>query len=108
MINLIGVDKIWTLSLRIVTGILNGSTASPLFNWDIRLCKSSLLVDLSWNEFKTFKTFLNGLLESGMVFDKFGSMSIQKIVESISNLRRIHDIFAFYFENVWMNFVLGF
>ena len=49
MINLIGVDKIWTLSLRIVTGILNGSTAFPLFNWDIRLCTSSLLVDLSRN-----------------------------------------------------------
>ena len=32
MINLSGVDKILTLSLRMVSGMLNGSNAFPLFN----------------------------------------------------------------------------
>ena len=32
MIKLSGVDKVLTLSLRIVTGILNGPKAFPLFN----------------------------------------------------------------------------
>ena len=69
MIKLSGVDKVLTLSLRIVTGILNGPKAFPLFNWDISLCTSSSLVALSRNEFNELflKRFLNGLLESRMV-----------------------------------------
>ena len=72
MIKLSGVDKVLTLSLRIVTGILNGPKAFPLFNWDISLCTSSSLVGLSRNEFSElfFRKFLNGLLESGIIFDK--------------------------------------
>ena len=74
MIKLSGVDKILTLSLRMVTGILNGPKAFPLFNWHMSLCTSSSLVALSRNEFNelSLRKFLNGLLESRMVFDKLG------------------------------------
>ena len=41
IVKLSGVDKILALSLRMVTGILNGRTAFPLFNWDMSLCTSS-------------------------------------------------------------------
>ena len=51
MIKLSGVDKILTLSLKVVSGILNGPKAFPLFNWDMSLCVSSSLVALSRNEF---------------------------------------------------------
>ena len=33
---------------------------------------------------------------------------IVKIVEGISNVCRIFDIFAFYFDNVWINFAFRF
>ena len=74
MIKLSGVDKILTLSLRIVTGIINRPKAFPLFNWDISLFTSSSQVALSKNEFNELllRKFLNGLLESRMVFDKLG------------------------------------
>ena len=74
MIKLSGVDKILTLSLRIVTGIINRPKAFPLFNWDMSLFTSSSQVALSKNEFNELllRKFLNGLLESRMVFDKLG------------------------------------
>ena len=58
-----------TLSLRIVTGILNGPKAFPLLNWDMSLCTSSSLVALSRNEFDELFLikFLNGSLKSRMV-----------------------------------------
>ena len=37
-IKLSGADEILTLSLRIITGILNGPKAFPLFNFGISLC----------------------------------------------------------------------
>ena len=80
MIKLSRVDKILTLSLRMVTGILHGPKAFPLFNWDISLCTSSSLVALRRNEFNELflRKFLNGLLESRMVFDKLGPIFIKK------------------------------
>ena len=57
-----GVDKILPLSLRIVTGILNGCKALPLFDWDLSLCTLPSLVGLSRNEFSELylRKFLNG------------------------------------------------
>ena len=49
MIKLSRVDKILTLSLRMVTGIINGPKAFPLFNWEMSLCTSSSLVALCRN-----------------------------------------------------------
>ena len=51
MIKLSGVDKILTLSLRIVIGILDRPQAFCLLNWYMSLCASSLQVPLSRNEF---------------------------------------------------------
>ena len=58
-----------TLSLRIVTGILNGPKAFPLLNWDMSLCTLSSLVALSRNEFDVLFLikFLNDSLKSRMV-----------------------------------------
>ena len=58
-----------TLSLRIVTGILNGPKAFHLLNWDMSLCTLSSLVALSRNEFDELFLikFLNGSLKSRMV-----------------------------------------
>ena len=91
-----------TLPLSVVTEILNGPKAFPLFNWDMSLCTPSSLVALSRNEFNELflRKFLNGLLESRMVFNKLGPILIKKIVEDISNFCRIRDIFTFYFDNV--------
>ena len=58
-----------TLSLRIVTGILNGPKAFPSLNWDMSLCTLSSLVALRRNEFDELFLikFSNGSLKSRMV-----------------------------------------
>ena len=86
MIKLHGVDKILTLSLRMVTGILNGPKAFPLFNSDMSLCTSSSLVALSRNEFNELflRKFLHDLLESRMVFDKLGPIFIKKLLKILA------------------------
>ena len=88
MIKLRGVNKISTLSwiVRIVTGILSVPKAFLLFNWDISLCASSSLVGFSRNKFNELflRTLLNGLRESGMVFDRLGSMSIKKLLKTLA------------------------
>ena len=86
MLNLSGVDKILTLSLRMVTGILNGPKAFPLFNLDLSLCTSYSLLGLSRNEFNELflRKLLNGLLESRMVFDKLGPIFIKKLLKALA------------------------
>ena len=46
MIKLSGFDKILTLPLIIVTRILNGPKAFPLFHGDVSLCTSSFSVNI--------------------------------------------------------------
>ena len=64
MIKLRGFEKVLTLSLKIVTGMLNWPEVFPLFNWDISLCSSLLLAGLDGNEFNELFLwkFLKGLL----------------------------------------------
>ena len=80
------VDKILTLSLRIVTAILNGPEAFTLLKWDISLYTSSSVVGLNRNKFnEQFLTrFLNGLLESEVVFDRLGPMSTKELLKAVA------------------------
>ena len=50
------------------------------------LCTSSSLVALSRNEFNelSLRKFLNGLLESRMVFDKLGPIFIKKLLKALA------------------------
>ena len=78
MIKLRGVDKVLTLSLRNLTGMLNGPKAFPLFNLRYEFMYLSSLVALSRNEFNELflRNFLNDLLELRMVFEKLGPIFI--------------------------------
>ena len=50
-----------------------------------------------WKSFELFTWIRNG-------FWQIRANVLKKIVENISNVFRIQDIFAFYSGNVWMNF----
>ena len=74
------------MSLRIVTAILNGPEAFTLLKWDISLYTSSSVVGLNRNKFnEQFLTkFLNGLLESEVVFDRLGPMSTKELLKAVA------------------------
>ena len=86
MIKLSDFDETLTLTLKIVTGILNRPKAFRIFDWDISLCTSPPVVGLSRNELNELflRKFLNGLVESGMVFDRLGAISTKKLLKALA------------------------